>query len=172
VKAQISFVEFIVTFSIFSVFVAYLFFRLLSFMPAYLNEIRSERVRSEAYQISELLVNDPGEPISFNQGGPPPADIKRYGLSHIANKTNFLDMGKVARFLDDCDADYERTRKKIGTDFQFSVSFNAQNGIPSSTTSCGPPQVITRAINATVRRLVAFSPEDSGNYGELIVNVW
>lgn len=65
-KAQISFVEFIIAFSIFSVFVAYLFFRLLSFMPAYLNEIRSERVRSEAYQISELLINDPGEPMELH----------------------------------------------------------------------------------------------------------
>ena len=64
-KAQISFVEYIVSFSIFSVFVAYLFFRLLSYMPAYLNELRGEKLRSEAYQLSEFLINDLGEPLSW-----------------------------------------------------------------------------------------------------------
>jgi len=165
VKAQISFVEFIVSFSIFSVFVAYLFFRLLSFMPAYLNEIRSERVRSEAYQVSELLINDLGEPVEWQAG--PDDSIRRIGLSDIANKTNFLSVDKVDRLEEECTDDYEEVRKWIGTDFQFSIFIADKNGVISVT--CIPQIVIVRDINATVRRMVAFGPED---YGELIVNVW
>src|SRR3990170_8314923 len=65
-KAQISFVEYIISFSIFGVFVAYMFFRVLGTMPVYADEIRGERLKNEAFQLSEFLINDPGDPVDWD----------------------------------------------------------------------------------------------------------
>ena len=47
-KAQISFAEYLVAIVVFIAFVAYFSFQLLNFLPAYLSQIRSERIRGEA----------------------------------------------------------------------------------------------------------------------------
>jgi hypothetical protein len=65
-KGQFS-VEYIVSMTIFIGFVTYIIFSIWRFIPNYLSELRNERIRSEAYQISELLINDPGEPMDWNK---------------------------------------------------------------------------------------------------------
>jgi len=164
-KAQISFVEYIVSFSIFSVFVAYLFFRLLSYMPAYLNELRGEKLRSEAYQLSEFLVNDPGEPVDWQTK--PDSLVKRVGLSNIENKTNYLSADKVKRLAENCTSNYDLVKRWIGADYQFLLAVSDDSGSISAV--CIPTGAIIRGVNATIKRFVAF---DTNSYGELTVYVW
>ncbi len=60
-KGQFS-VEYIIAITLFVSFVFYIFFNMLKYLPAYSGAVSAEFVRSEAYQISELLLNDQGEP--------------------------------------------------------------------------------------------------------------
>ncbi|MDI6798560.1 MAG: hypothetical protein QMD12_00985, partial [Candidatus Aenigmarchaeota archaeon] len=114
-KGQISFVEYLVSTTIFIAFTTYFFFNLVSLVPAYLNEIRSERVRSEAYQISEILVNDPGEPINWDL-----SNVKRLGFSdENFNKTNLLSENKINMIGPNCIPGYDEVKKLIGTDLDF-----------------------------------------------------
>lgn len=164
-KAQISFVEYIVSFSIFSVFVAYLFFRLVDYMPIYLNELKGEKLRSEAFQLSELLVNDPGEPLDWQTK--PDSSVKRIGLSSNENKTNYISADKVNRLSASCAGNYDLVKGWIGADYQFSIIVSSKSGSPSAV--CNPISTTVRGVNATIKRFVAF---DTESYGELIVYVW
>lgn len=168
-KAQISFVEYLVAFVIFITFVGYFALQILKFVPEYLNQIRSERVRAEAYQISEILVNDPGYPISWNIG-----NVQRLGLSdETKNLTNFLSANKINAVGDEmnpCKPGYDNIKKWLAAyDFDFSITLTRK----SSTTeailiNCRPLATAARATNTTIRRTFSF---DSG-YGELIVQMW
>jgi hypothetical protein len=167
-KGQISFVEYIISFAVFSVFVAYMFFRLLNYMPAYLDELRKERIRSQAYQLSEFLVNDPGDPIDWQSRSP----VNRIGLSSVENKSNYISVGKVQKLASYCSSNYDFVKSKLGVDYQFSINILDEGGkvpLGSVVAVCNPTISVTRTINTTIRRPVAF---DNGNFGELIVNVW
>lgn len=164
-KAQLS-IEYFVSMILFVMFVAYIIFQLMTFTPNYLNEIKTESLRSEAYQISELLVNDPGEPANWQTVAD--SSIKRLGLlDDSRNKTNLLSKTKVDALRSKC-GNYENVKKWVDTENQFSLLIVDKTGIVG-TVDCRPTAITTRAINTTIRRVVAF---DSGGYGELILHVW
>jgi len=222
-KGQISFVEYIVSITIFITFAVFFFYNLLSFMPTYLNEIRNERVRSEAYQISELLINDLGEPVNWHFfewdcdlnrdliinvedanaisacwdqpatccpkcdmnrdgvinlfdavkwvglcGGHFEESINRLGLSdENFNKTNLLSEVKIDAIGSNCVYGYENIKKLIGTDLDFTLIL-IERPSGQARILCSPTQIVTRGINVTVKRIVAFG----SSYGELILQVW
>jgi hypothetical protein len=154
-KGQISFVEFLVTTAVFISFIGYFSFQLINFYPLYLNEIRNERIRSEAYQISEILANDP-----------------RLGLSdETKNKTNLLSMNKINEIGDGtdlCKPGYDTVKERLGSAYDFSIALTRK--IPSEMIliNCHPPSSPLKAINITVRRIVSFD----SSYGELIIQMW
>lgn len=166
-KAQISFVEYIVAFSIFLAFVAYFSFRVLSLMSEYSNEVKTERIRVEAYQLSELLINDPGEPIDWDEG----SSTRRFGLSdENSNRTNLLALNKVNEFEVNCSGTgYHDVKKLLGSENDFSIFLKAKQPSEKILIDCYPPQIITRAVNVTVRRIVAL---DDGSFGELTIQMW
>ena len=166
-KGQVSFVEYLVALLIFATFIGYFSFRLLLYIPYYLNELKTERINSEAFQISEILVNDVGNPanwdkIPFNQ-------VKSLGLSDESlNKTNVLSLNKISKLDSECQLNYENIRKLLDTNYDFSIYLlNSKTG--QMLISCKPSQVKLRAVNITIRRIVSFS---SGDYGELLLQVW
>jgi hypothetical protein len=63
-KSQLS-MEYYISLTIFILFIGYIFFQLILRSPQFIMEVENERLRSESYQISELLVNNPGEPINW-----------------------------------------------------------------------------------------------------------
>lgn len=165
VKAQLS-IEYFVSLVLFVMFVAYLIFQLMTFTPQYLNEIKTESLRSEAYQISELLINDPGEPANWQTAAD--SSIRRIGLlDDSRNKTNLLSQNKVDALRSKC-SNYDNVKKWIDTENQFSLLIVDKTGIVQ-TVDCGPTVVTMRITNVTIRRTVAFN---SGGYGELILNLW
>lgn len=166
-KAQISFVEYIVAFIVFFSFVAFFLFRLLSSMPVYLSNIRNELVRSETYQLSELLMNDPGEPINWDIIA---GDIKRLGLSdQKLNKTNYISLNKITELNSLCSGNgYYDVKRLLGSDYDFSILLKVK---PSGEVlvNCYPPEIIFRAINVSIDRMVAI---DDGRYGKLTLQMW
>jgi hypothetical protein len=166
-KAQISFVEYLIAFVIFVTFVGYFSIQILKFVPEYLNQIRSERVRAEAYQVSEILINDPGYPINWNIG-----NVQRLGLSdETKNLTNFLSANKINAIGDEmnpCKPGYDNIKKWLASDYDFSITLTRKSPSEAILINCHPSVTAARATNTTIRRAFSF---DSG-YGELIVQMW
>ena len=170
-KAQISFVEYLVALSIFITFVGYIFFSLLNFMPTYLGEMEDEIIKSEAYQISEMLINDPGEPVSWNTliGTGSENQIKRIGFSDsTAGKTNFLSATKITSLVSKCPVDGygDDIKNWIDTKYQFSLIVDDKTG--GVLLDCHPPQTVSGKVKASIRRVVAIG----SGYGELVLQVW
>ncbi len=171
-KGELSFVEYIASIGLFISFVAYIFFLLLRYYPIYIQEMENERKRLEAYQISELLINDPGDPINWNDLD----SVKRLGFSDEKNnKTNLISFAKISKMRDTQTNDlcapnhgYEWVKSKIDSEFDFTLILldltNQQILI-----NCFPSKVIVTPSNITVRRIVAF---DTGGYGELLIQMW
>lgn len=166
-KGQISFVEYLVAFVIFVVFIGYFSLQIIKYVPEYLNQIRSERVRSEAYQISEILVNDPGYPLSWTV-----LTVQRLGLSdETRNLTNFLSLNKINAIGDGtnlCKPGYDNVKKWLASEFDFSITLTRKSPSEIVLIDCRPSVTAVRAINTTIRRIVSFD----SSYGELIVQMW
>jgi hypothetical protein len=164
-KAQISFVEFLTALAIFLASVTYISFQISTFIPNYLNEVKAERMRSEAFQLSELLINDPGNPANWytlNLN-----NVVRLGLSdEKENKTNLLSYNKILKFNETCNSNYPEVKKKLGLDYDFSLVLKEGT---SEKINCSIP--ITRKYT-TIRRIVAYRDNNQVKYGEMILQVW
>src|SRR4030042_873859 len=161
-KAQLS-IEYYVSLTIFILFVGYIFFQLIIRSPQFIVEVQNERLRSESYQISELLINDPGEPIVWNQ-----ANVKRIGLSSNLNETNLLSNEKISALQSICNTDYEKIRKLIGTEYYVSIELtNMTSG--EKLIVCTSPISVTKKTKVATTRIVAL---DSKDFGELVLQLW
>jgi hypothetical protein len=158
VKAQIGF-EQVFSLLLFVFSVTYLIYQLLSYYPSYIGEMRRESIFSEAYQISEILVNDYGDPaiwysLSLDQ-------IKRVGLlNESIGKSNVLSLIKISKANEICNLNYQKFKQLLDlkNDISFVVYLN--NNIVASCTRPFGERVVK------VNRIVAF---DNGSYGELVI---
>jgi len=165
-KAQLS-IEYYASLIIFILFVGYIFFQLITTSPHFIREAKNERLRIEAYQISELLINDPGEPIDWNL---PTETVKRFGLSSNSNKTNLLDMNKIIAFNDSCNTNYKNVRSLIDTEYYFSINLNKTSGEKiENLIDCKPKINVTKQMKVSLSRVVAL---DSNEFAELVVQMW
>ena len=164
-KAQLSF-EFYFAIIVFVIFVTSLFFKLITFFPLYSYEITSQRVRSEAYQISELLANNIGYPGNWYTDV---SNVKLLGLSdETTNKTNLLSAAKITALNNLCQTDYNKVLSLLDINDGFSLLLVNRNVDPTQVLiTCLPAEVASRS-RADVRRIVAFS----STFGELTVQVW
>jgi len=147
-KAQAGF-EFYFAIIAFIAVVVYFFFQLVEYYPSYLYQMKYEILKSEAWQLSEMLINDPGEPINWKTSG----TIKRLGLNdETKNQTNLISYEKAAAFNVLCNLDYKKTLELLGTNYTLSVYLvdNAGNVI----ISCSHPSTGLFTINIT--RIVAI----------------
>lgn len=95
-KGQLS-ADFYIALIVFLGFLAYIAFQLFQIVPASSANLKEETIRLDAYQISELLINDGGHPNDWETK--PLSEIKRIGLSDTTqNIANYLSSSKVARF--------------------------------------------------------------------------
>ena len=157
-KAQISFVEFLVAFSIFASFVAFFSFKMISHVPPYINEIKLEELRGEAYKISEILVNDVGEPENWDSL---PADqIKRIGLCD--GSTNSVSVKKIFK-MDQLCSSPALIKEKLGVEEDFRIVI-----VSGDTTllNCSSGEGMKRAAITRVFYL------NDGRYGRMEVEVW
>jgi hypothetical protein len=165
-KGQFTF-DYLIALILFVTFVIYLAFRLLQFSPVYINEVNEQRLRAEAYQISEILVNDPGQPVYWNSTTPI-NQIKRVGLSdQTKNKTNLLSLTKISSLQTLCNQPngYTNIKSWLGTEFQFSINLTKSDG--TKLINCTSPQAAS-LLKVDVKRIVAFD----SSYGNLSIQVW
>jgi hypothetical protein len=158
VKVQIGF-EQVFSLFLFVFSVTYLIYQLLSYYPSYIGEMRRESIFSEAYQISEILVNDYGEPPNWYSL--PLDQIKRVGLlNESIGKSNVLSLTKISKADEICNSNYQKFKQLLDlkNDISFVVYLN--NNIVASCTRPFGERVVK------VNRIVAF---DNGSYGELVI---
>jgi hypothetical protein len=158
VKAQIGF-EQVFSLSLFVFSVTYLIYQLISYYPSYIGEMRRESIFSEAYQISEILVNDYGDPPNWYSL--PLDQIKRIGLlNESIGKSNVLSFIKISKANEICNLNYQKFKQLLDlkNDISFVVYLN-NNIVVSCTRSFGERV-------AKVNRIVVF---DNGSYGELVI---
>jgi hypothetical protein len=171
-KGQFSF-EQIISLIVFVSFVSYIFYAVFSNVPIYRTETTNEELRSEAYQISELLINNPGNPVDWYKTG---KTLVRLGLSNeTENKTNYVSISKINKLDNTCYPPnfegYETVRASIDTDRQLSISIQSRN-CPSISIDCKPPLSIYRnkTSSAIIRRL--FATDQGSCYAELVFEIW
>lgn len=161
-KGQLS-LEYCISLILFILFVAYIVFQVLGISPQYLSELKNERIKSEAYQISELLINDLGEPLNWYASTP-----KRIGLSSNENKTNLLSLEKITALQTVCQSDYESVRKLIDTDNDFSITLtNLASG--QKLIDCTSSTSRTIKTKASITRIIALT---DNSFAELTVQMW
>jgi hypothetical protein len=149
-KAQISFVEFLTAMLVFISFVGYFSLQILSFIPSYMNEIKLERLQSEAFQVSELLINDPNWLSDSTQ-----------------NKTNLLSASKIGNF--NCVS----AKETMGLDYEFSLILNDTSTNPPITLkNCATTTTMFRQLKTTITRIVAFNDNGVIKPGKMILQMW
>jgi len=161
-------VEYLTVLTLFMLFSTYFTFRMMEQKPAYMREVRTEIFRSESYRLSEMLVNDAGEPANWQTlvGTGGESSIKRIGLSdESANVTNFVSEVKLSKMKDLCSASYANAKRMVGGGHDFSLVRIGTSGVPE--TVCSPGAV--GDVKASITRLVAFS---GGDYGKVVVQMW
>lgn len=165
IKGQFSY-DYFISMIIFILFVVYIAFQLITMRPAYLREVRNEILRSEAYQLSEILANDPGEPADWNA-----ANVKRLGLSTNENKTNYLSSVKITRLAGLCQTQYSKLPQLLGIDSKYQFSIIVKNIITGEPLAdCHPSSLMgARSLNVSLKRVAML---DSGGFGEVMVQMW
>jgi hypothetical protein len=154
-KLQVGFEQF-AALSLFVFSVSFLISQLLSYYPTYINEVRRQTLLSEAYQISELLVNDAGYPINWNS-----TNVKRIGLlNESLNKPNVVSVLKVLNASYLCNTNYPKFKQLLDlkNDINFVVYLEG-----NLIANCSHP-LGEKAVK--ISRIISF---DNISYGELII---
>lgn len=117
-KAQLS-IDFVIALTLFVLVASFFLIQLLGVVPSFLEEMRLQQLRSNAYSLSELLVSDAGEPEDWETRAS--EQIKRIGLRKVDGHPNLLSLSKVQRLGELCEADYTLVQKLVGMKNSFSL---------------------------------------------------
>jgi hypothetical protein len=172
-KGQIN-VEYIISITIFITIALYFAVQVMQRTPAYIRASRNEYLQSEVYQISELIINNAGEPSNWETlWQASPQSVLRFGLSS-GQKVNLLSTGKIQMLGTACSSApnyYDNVRSRLGIDPQdYQISLFIKDAVNGATLlDCMPTSIISRQSVVTFRRMVALS---NGNYGELTIQAW
>lgn len=164
-KGQLS-IDFYISLVIFLGFLAYITFQLFQVVPTTASALKEESVRIEAYQISEILVNDGGHPNDWETRRSP--EIKRIGLSDVTNnKTNLLSSQKISRLQTICQDDFDDVKDKLDITDEISIKFI--NHETEEQWTCESSTISSKKTSFNIGRTVSI---DGTSFGEIIVEVW
>lgn len=161
-KAQINY-ETLVSLTLFVSAIIYLIYEMVTFYPSYAKDLNKEVLYAEAYQISQILINDAGEPRDwFNSI----STARRIGLLNESyNTLNLLSLRKVITFNSTCNSNYPLVKSLIGARYNFGVILRLSNG--TIILNCGS------AIGENAMKISrVVSLDDHRSYGELIIWVY
>ncbi len=166
-KAQFS-LEYYISLLTFVIFVTYLLFQIQVLTPAHLRETKIQILRLEAFQVSELLLNDGGEPSNWHLQ--PDANIKRIGLSSLSSQ-NLLSVAKIVALDAKCkNSGFVSLYNWLGMQNQFYLTIRDSDGtLVNTEKNCPPSSEIGTQAAVVMTRVVTF---DSGKTGNLTLTVW
>jgi hypothetical protein len=144
-------------------------------IPRFVSEVEKENIYSNAYQLSEILVNNPGQPSKWNDIND--INFKRIGLSdENLNKSNLISYVKVKELASkvcDNNNDFRYVQDKLSMNRSFSILiFNiTENGNRQQLVTCVPHTFPRAAVNATIKRITAMNNNGNIELAELIVQM-
>mgnify|MGYP001568672759 CR=1 FL=1 len=166
-RAQLSF-EYYFSLIVFVIFISSLFFKMITIVPVYSDEINAQQLRSEAYQISEILINDVGYPGNWDKVDI--SEVKRLGLSdETKNKTNVISLSKLTAFNNLYQSDYKKVLELLGIKDGFAIKLKPSLPVISPSLDNMPPLPSATGISTEIKRIVAL---DSSSFEELTVQMW
>jgi hypothetical protein len=164
-KGQIS-IEYLIALSIFIGLISYIYLKYVGNISPFIEDVIKEEKRAEAFQIANILVNDPGEPVNWDS-----TNVKRVGLANEStNMTNWIKLEKINRLKIDSSRCLD-LNSLLSIERPFNVlifDVNPSNGRRTLLASCMSPVLRIDQINATVRRYAVY---DGGRIAEIIVQV-
>ncbi|MEM5799426.1 MAG: hypothetical protein QXZ43_02055 [Candidatus Aenigmatarchaeota archaeon] len=159
-KAQIS-IEYMIALGIFISLVTYIYLQYINNITPFLEDVIKEEKRTQAFQISEILLNDPGEPTNWDIIGP-----KRIGLAdETSSSTNSIKKSKIDAL--DC----SKINKLLAIEQPLNVlifDVDSSTGNRKPLKSCLSSQLRIDQINVTIRRYAVY---DENKIAEIIVQV-
>ncbi|MCD6371882.1 MAG: hypothetical protein J7L39_04160 [Candidatus Aenigmarchaeota archaeon] len=164
--------EQIVTIIVFISIVGYVFFRVFSYEPLFISNIERENLLSYAYQVSEILLKDPGYPTNWDEeyvlNGI--ESVKRIGLvEESLNKSNLLSFEKMGNLSEICTANYNYLKKIFGNN-DITIIFLDERG-NYIFDACKPPRLPpSNSINIT--RIFSYKIGNQRMIGKMIIGVW
>jgi hypothetical protein len=171
-KGQLT-IQYLASFIFFIGLVVYIYFSFSANIPAFVEEVGKEDIRSKAYQLSEVLVNDPGEPANWQYVNPD--DIRRIGLSdENSNKTNLISLQKVYQLDDPIICGLAPLKLALLRPFSILIfNISQTTGERNPLAECTPFTFPTTAINVTVKRITALNNTETGKLelAEIIVQM-
>jgi len=171
IKAQLT-IQYLASFIFFIGLVVLVYLAYSANIPTFVKEVEKENTYSKAYQLSEILVNNPGQPRNWNN-----INVERLGLSdENLNKSNFISYNKVKELkkkICDDDNDFRFIKDKLAMNRSFSIFiFNiTENGNREPLFECTPLAFPRAAVNATVKRIVALNNFGKIELAEIIVQM-
>jgi len=174
-KGQLT-VEYLISFVLFIGLILYIYVIYSSNIPNFVGEVEKEDARAKAYQVSEILLNDPGEPINWDRN-----NVKRIGLSdENFNKTNLVSESKILKLKDLCNEinGYEKMLKKLGIDEPISIfifKIDEQTGERTlffDDFNCQPSVIKITQIKSRVSRITAYTDNGDVKMAEIVVEVF
>ena len=163
-KGQID-LEFMVSLSLFFIAVGYTFISITSIKPEFLYYMKKERLYSKVYSLSQLLINDPGDPINWEN----PATANRIGLmDERFNKTNLISKAKAQNFC----TSYEVFVRKMDLKNNVSIVIRDLENTTNLNVECQPTTPVPLGLEAALRRIVAFNDTTGMRYAEFIIKMW
>ncbi|MDI6826132.1 MAG: hypothetical protein QMD36_02975 [Candidatus Aenigmarchaeota archaeon] len=173
IKAQLT-IQYLASFIFFIGLVVLVYLAYSANIPRFVKEVEKENIYSKAYQLSEVLVNNPGEPADWNDI----IDIKRLGLSdQYWNKSNLISNLKVQQLSGlNCyhnDEHFKRVQGFLDLNRSFSIFiFNiTEDGNRQLLFDCVPSAFPRAAVNATVKRIATLNNSGKMELAEIIVQM-
>lgn len=174
IKAQLT-IQYLASFIFFIGLVVLVYLAYSANIPRFVQDVEKENTYSKAYQLSEILVNDPGHPRNWNDIDD--NTFKRLGLSdENLNKTNLISYDKVRELASkNCNNnnEFRLIQDKLAMNRSFSIFiFNiTENGNREPLVTCTSSIFPKEAINVTVKRITAFNKDGKIGLAEIIIQM-
>jgi len=172
IKAQLT-IQYLASFIFFIGLVVLVYLGYSANIPTFVKEVEKEDTYSKAYQLSEILVNNPGQPRNWNN-----INVERLGLSdENFNKTNLISYNKIQQISSkNCYLninDFKFFQNKLAMNRSFSIFiFNiTENGDRKPLFDCTPSTFSRTTVNATVKRIAALNNFGKIELAEIIVQM-
>lgn len=150
-------IEFIISVFIFLVTVAFILISTAGSLVPLHRDAAADVLRARAYQISEVVIFDGGDPADWDVGR-----VNRIGLS--AGEKYIVSSAKIERLQELCSRDYERFIEMLSGNAKTRIGINITGPFGSNLLECG-------AVNSPQFSLKRFAVLESGEIVEIEISV-
>jgi hypothetical protein len=125
-------IEFILSVVVFLSTISFVSFLIIGNIPLLHGNAASEDLRSRAYQVSQILLTDRGEPVNWD-----PNTVTRIGLTN--GEGYVLNTTKIVNLQTLCTGSYTTVKSLLGQDYRTDFHISVKDSGNQTLLYCGPP---------------------------------